>query len=541
MVDRACVKAKGINLALLLLTAFVCRGQEVFEPRWKSSYDFMERMAMRGQIDFQDVIQPVTRKYIYEKLGELHENQEELTLLEKKELAFYLKDYKFDSYTLDSMKRTGSFRAFFTSGDADRFRPVSWYAAGFGVNIQPVLGAEFRTIDTKQNFVRNSGLSIYGFVKRRFAYSFSFRETAENGNGIDSLKSFTPEPGVILSGPKSRYQYSDFRTQISYSWDWGSLSMGRDQLLWGYGSEGRLVLSQKAPAYPFIRLDVHPAPWLWFNMTHASLNSMVPDSATVRPTKIEIDQLDFFRKSMAVHSFILRPVRGLYVAFGESIIYNNRLKLGYLVPLAFFRAQSHYEGEGNNNPTLSNSQFFLQLSSRNHIPKTQLYFIFFVDEMSFSKFFDKKEMRNQTGYTGGISVTNFPLRNLYFSTEYTRTRPYAYQHFVPYQTYTNNSYNLGHWIGSNADQWVSRIRYRVRRGLTAELRMNLVRKGSVPTDSTFNQYERGTPFLWGEVKRYKLITASARYELIHDFFLEASWQQQAVSTNLMNIGIRYGF
>ena len=47
---------------------------------------------------------------------------------------------------------------------------------------------------------------------------------------------------------------------------------------WGYTENGRMVLSNKAPTYPYIRLDYQPFKWLTFNYVHAFLNSNIIDS-----------------------------------------------------------------------------------------------------------------------------------------------------------------------------------------------------------------------------------------------------------------------
>ena len=50
-------------------------------------------MAQKGLIEFHDVVRPVSREYIAEKLQQLDVENEKLTSLEKEELNFYLKDF----------------------------------------------------------------------------------------------------------------------------------------------------------------------------------------------------------------------------------------------------------------------------------------------------------------------------------------------------------------------------------------------------------------------------------------------------------------
>jgi trigger factor len=53
----------------------------------------------------------------------------------------------------------------------------------------------------------------------------------------------------------NRQNFAEVRASINYQFKKGSISLGKDQLLWGYGENGRIVLSDKAPTYPYIRLD----------------------------------------------------------------------------------------------------------------------------------------------------------------------------------------------------------------------------------------------------------------------------------------------
>jgi len=319
--------------------------QVVYEPTFKTSYDFLSRMAQRGIINLDDVVLPLSRVYVQEKLSEVYLRYRELTKLENKELDFYLKDYLFDRITLDSMHKGTEPPIIFKTALNDRFRALAYRNKDFTVNVQPIVGAELSFQDGGQNFKRSSGFWLYGYIRKNFGYSFSFAEIAESGDFVDYKKTFTPEPGFFGNASSGNTNYSDFRTNLSYNWKWGVISTGREKTEWGYGANGRLVLSNKAPAYPFVRLDVRPINWLSFNMTAMWLSSGVVDSSMIRPTTVLNDpQIDFVPKYLSNHSFTFKPSRKLSFSVGESIIYNNRLKLGYLIPLSFWRAQSHYDG-----------------------------------------------------------------------------------------------------------------------------------------------------------------------------------------------------
>ena len=54
----------------ILLTPYLF-SQVVYEPIHSSVYNFLDRMAQKGLIEFHDEIRPVSREYIAEKLMEV--------------------------------------------------------------------------------------------------------------------------------------------------------------------------------------------------------------------------------------------------------------------------------------------------------------------------------------------------------------------------------------------------------------------------------------------------------------------------------------
>jgi hypothetical protein len=317
----------------------------------------------------------------------------------------------------------------------------------------------------------------------------------------------------------------------------------------GYGEGGKLILSNKAPSFPLIRLDIKPTKWFSFNYAHIWLNSNLVDSSSIRPTSPQTgNQFAYRSKYMAIHSLTFIPLKGLSVMLGESAIYSDNIDFGYLIPVIFYRSFDHYKG-GIKNNSISNSQIFFQLSSRNHIPKTHLYASFFVDEVRLSDLTDGAHAKNQTAYTVGLSIADFPFNNISLTAEYTKVRPFAYENYVPAQTYTSEDYNLGHWIGSNADQLYLSALWRLKRGLHWKTTFSAVRKGSKGTALQQREAE-GLPFLFGNVQSKTDFSSILTYELIHDLFFKAGYQSsEYISINNKNnysyqgatFGFNYGF
>jgi len=503
-------------------------------------------MAQKGVIDFNDNIRPVSRKYISKKLEDLKNSVYGITSLEKEELAFYLKEYGFefgflgetikmkseneetDSSVVSSIQNDKL--VFFGYDSHDRWRLFSFSSDLFKVNFSPILGIEIGKNGGAKQTHTWSGISFYGYLTDRIGFSFYYRDNDETGENIDRIKDFTPETGVIVAkAGDNSIQYSEVHVNISTDWSWGEFSIGKDFLNWGYGESGLLVLSNKAPSFPFIRLDIHPTDWLRFNYIHGWLSSDVIDSTASYPTDRKGITRDIFRnKYLASHTLTLTPLKGLDFSLGESIVYSDKLEIAYLTPIMFFRLADHYLSEGNNDAG-SNSQFFLSLSSRNHLKNTHLYGTWFIDEFTLSGAFDPQQQRNQFGFTLGASVTDLPIDNLTLTAEYTRINPFVYSHYIPTQSYKSSSYLMGHWMGYNADLIYGSLNYRFIRGLQATLWAEYIRKGSAGVID--QQYEQPQPpFLFGLRNNYTYWGFDIKYEIIHELFVRGKFKSSLVSS-----------
>jgi hypothetical protein len=60
-----------------------------------------------------------------------------------------------------------------------------------------------------------------------------------------------------------------------------------------------------------------------------------------------------------------------------------------------------------------------------------LYGSFFIDEIRLGGIAgDSANTRNQTAYQIGMSVADFPFRNISLTMEYSKIRPFAYENFL---------------------------------------------------------------------------------------------------------------
>ncbi len=516
-----------IKFFLSLFLISISFAQVVYEPLHRDVYSYLSRISQKGLIEYDDIIRPLTRKYIANKLLEVERMKDKLTSVEKEELEFFKTEFGRELDALNKKEFDNNSMSYLGKDDYNRLRLFSYRDNLFSINVSPIFGATFGTREGKSYRHTWNGLYFYGNLSW-LGFSFDFRDNNEVGETIDKFKTFTPITGTHTRFPKQNsIEYSEAKTVLGLDWTWGSFSFGRDFMEWGYAKSGLLVLSQKAPSFPFFRLDINPVNWLSFNYFHAFLSSDVVDSQKTYFESLGGSRIIFRDKFLASHTLTIRPFKGLSLSFGESVVYSDKLEFSYLFPLMFFRVNDHNLSRQNNNAG-SNSQFFFNFSSRNHIPRTHFYGTIFIDEITLANLFDKQNQRNQFAFSLGTSVVDFPVDNLSLTAEYTKIYPFVYSHYIQTQTFQHASYNLGHWMGHNADQIFLSINYRILRGLQTELYFQYIRKGD--EGQVIQQYTQPQPpFLFGLRNNFSYFGGEVKYEIFHELFAKLKFQSNKIS------------
>jgi hypothetical protein len=529
---------KTLIVISLLILSIPLNAQVVFEPLYKDVYFFLERLSLKGIIELDDVVKPLSKKYISEKILEAKSKIDKLNNLEKEELVFFEKDYYLEIEGFGNKNENRKNLNYFEKGIAERFRAFSYSDKTFKLNADPIIGYRVTFPGKDRNIHSWMGIYTYGYFLDNIGMSLNFRSNNEHGTNIDHLKNFTPETGIISQGNSKNIDYSEVKSMVSIDWEWGNAVVAKDFIEYGYAKSGNLVLSNKAPSFPYVRLQIHPVDWLKFHYFHAFLSSNVIDSANLAEYKRDI----YISKYFAWHSLIITPLKGLDISLGESVIYSNKLEIIYLMPFMFYYYADDFLSNRHNQPGDANSQIFLSVSSKNHLKNTHLYGTFFIDELTLSGIsgtlfvdgqtirdaFGDRESRTQLGYTVGLSATDLPLDNLTLTTEYTRINPFVYGHHDPAQTYTNSSYLMGHWMGQNSDLFYLELNYRFLRGLQATVWGEYIRKGSSDYSEQYGKHQ--PQFLFGLKNYYKYFGLNIKYELIHDLNFEAIFRSNAISS-----------
>ncbi len=547
----------GVVRVLLLLcfiiTCSCLTAQTVWENPNANVYGYLNRMAQKGLVQFNDLIQPVTRSQVANALITLSTQETKLTATEISELKFYLQEYNniiTDTTTISILVK-------------DKFNRPRFFdiaSKDFNLKIDPIIGDKFILGNGNSINQVSNGVQLWGTAGKHWGYQLYYRDYTEKGTVRDyynskglSFKREEPTTGIIIVGLNDdrKINYSEVRANITYSFNKGMISFGKDRMLWGYGETGRIVMDQKAPSYPYIRFDYEPLKNLRFNYMHAWLNSNIIDSASSYLTRtggVSGDVRVVYKpKFLATHSISYQFKSGLVAAIGESVVYSDKMDPGFLIPINLFKIYDNNKSNYLINAG-ANGQYFFQLSSRNQFKNTHLFVTMFIDELRLATMLDPKKSRNQLGFTIGGSKTDMFIPYLTLGGEYTRVNPFVYSNLLPAQFYTQYDYSLGDWMGNNFDRFVLYGKYNPKPRLTLYAHIERIRKGGAGTIKQQYEAEPQPNFLFELQKNRYDILLKANYEYYQNLYVFSSFQfthsirydKKITDEPIFQLGFSYG-
>lgn len=491
-------------MKIILLTfalVWITYAQGVFEPTDSDIYEYLESLSVRGIISFDFEVKPQSRIYIAETLVNAEKKINLMTDIDKSLLEFYLLDYSYEIKLIQNKNFDNRQPEFIVTESNMRLRFFEYTGDDFAIFADPKLSYAIQSEAGKNLTIRKNGFSLYGYANKSWAFSLSFFDNEESGTNLDIAKDLTPERGTsVTKVQKKSFEYDVVNASVAYQWSKGSVSIGKEYLKFGNGINTNIILGDKAPSFPFIRIDYKPVNWLRFFYFHGFLVSNVPDSTTFRyspvPGRYSISDVSKF---IAFHSLSFYPKDNISVTLGESIIYSDKIQPVYFIPVIFFRVADHYLSRGNSSST-GNAQLFADASYKNYNIKTKFYASLFIDELSFESIFKGGNL-SAIGFTIGLENEDMLFNNSSIGIEYTRINPFVYMNSVQTQLFENDSYVLGGWTGSNGD--ILNIIYKQYFSRVLKLSFNTwyFRKGK--KELPVEQYTTPYPeFLYG-AKRYE--------------------------------------
>jgi hypothetical protein len=487
-------------------------------------YDFLGRMSVKYNTDYSRIMRPQARTDIYNHLLNLKEKSYPLTQTENEQLEFYLKEFSYEKIMHDSTKQEDHVNLI--SGErGSRLNAVEFVSDDFYLNLNPVF--EARESNNRINtFFWNSGIYMYGYYQNNWGFSLRLRDNHYYGKQLDKTRTISRQTGYgFQKALDSGFDFDDVDASLSYKWNKGSLTIAKEHLNIGSGRESSTILSTKAPSFPYIDFTFTPKEWLKFKYIHAVLKSGITDSSTIRNTDSRRTYQDDIPKYMVAHYLEVKPFNWMKFMIGESMVYSNEFKPAYLIPVLFFRFTDHYIMSKSD--AGDNAQMYTDISFNIPQIKAEVYNTLYIDELSIKDLVEGGNLQ-ALGYTAGIEKADLLFPNSSLNIEYTRLNPFTYRNGDPAEEYTSYGYQLGHWIGSNADIINLKYYQQVTRGLSFLIDAYYFRKGQkeLPQD----QYKLPYPeFLYGQKRKETSVSVSAEYEFINSLKAGVSYTYSYVT------------
>ena len=446
-------------------------------------YDFLEELTTDGIIASNAAIKPYTRDAIGRMLAEAQKKDSLLSKRQRDDLQFYLQDYALELDSLPTYYSYGHRHVTQWKTEvsnlslADPSLHILTKDKVFKMRLRPILGMDLMYNKKGLLMHRWYGAEIQMDIAHHLSIWGSLRDNSWSGQGVNDSRITKPEYLNNLAGvqyKEANYggDFSDSRGGISlYAW-WGSIGVQRERITWGDAQHCSNILSGHNPAVPMVTLQLTPCKWFQFDYFHAWLPSNVKDSTYyyVEKEKEGVFQKEYrpANKFMAANMFTFMPIKYVQFSFGNSIIYAERnVQAAYFIPIAFYKSLDHLltKGLGSEN---QNSQAFATLTVRptDHL---RLYGSFFLDEFKFARLKKDNAEHNPVSYLVGFNWSGWPVRGLSLRGEFMRSYIACYTHSIKVTDFTSNSYNMGHYMGDNAQSIFVQLAYRPVRGLRLTL------------------------------------------------------------------------
>lgn len=534
------MKPRLLILAILpLLFRPSIRAQEVYQHiSNKSIYSFLDEMANEGCIELSSAVKPYSRQLIATKLEQAALADCRLTKRQLEELQFYLRDFN------KELRPDKNFDK--------RFDILYYKDSLFTFSLNPIVGIQYWSNKNGSNYHRWNGAEVFSYVGKHVGVYASLRDNHEE-KILGDTNDLSPWPAGVY---KSRQDYSEMRGGITYSWKWGSLGLLKDHLEWGNYYHYPSIISGKAPSITQIKLVMKPAQWFEFNYIHGWLVSGVVDSLRSYPFSNSYGngtRRVYRKKFIAANLFTFKPFKKLYTSVGNSIVYSDtEAHPAYLIPFMLYKSIDHTLNNASSNEGGQNSQFFIDISSR-QIRHLHLYATVFFDDISITRLKENGHMDYYSLNTG-FQLSNL-LPNTFLTVEYFQSYPLVYKHDMPTTTYESNFYNLGHYLQDNSRSFYTEIAYKPIRGLEVKMYFQFAQHGPDHENLGTPRLEVVDLFLDTVEWENKTFGISLSYQVLNDIYVFGDFVHREITgdaekytaeyfrgtTNTFSVGVNYGF
>jgi hypothetical protein len=317
------------------------------------------------------------------------------------------------------------------------------------VRITPLIGYEYRYQGDNAHaadfgLVTDGGMGPISF----YLDARMFVELYDNLYHASYDREFVERQDEKASGSVAYSSYSRYRSNLSYDWSWGRLSVARDAAHWGPGLFTNLVFQQNAVPFNQLTFTSHLGP--------ISVQSLYGQLAASRDWEFDTTSQ---AKSLYAHRYEWRVTENLLLGLSEQLIlYKTGAPFAFapFVPL-FIAKASEKERLNNGNIAADVCYRFAGLG--------RIYAEFLIDDIQSPTALFNDDWSNKWAVMAGAQASRESMGIRYGAIlECSRVEPWVYTHYLPHTAQTANlDYPLGNPWGPNSQAVIAKL-YLAREG-----------------------------------------------------------------------------
>jgi hypothetical protein len=292
-----------------------------------------------------------------------------------------------------------------------------------------------------------------------------FTERYENLYHESYDREFVERQDEEASGSIAYSSYSRYRSNISYDWSWGRLTVARDAAHWGPGLFTNLAFQQDAIPFNQMTFTTHLGP--------LSVQTMYGQLAASGDWEFDTSSA---AKFLYAHRYEWRVTSNLLLGISEQLILYK-----VEAPFAFVPVVPLYIAKAAEKERLNNGNIAGDISYR--IPGIgSLYSEFLIDDIQSPTSIFGDVWSNKWAWMAGVHlIRDFGTAKSGFVMEYSRVEPWVYTHYIPNTAQTSHQdYPLGNPWGPNSQVFLAKLYFTEVNRWYVSARLDMVWKGTDP-------------------------------------------------------------
>ncbi|MBI1922645.1 hypothetical protein HYR99_00190 [Candidatus Poribacteria bacterium] len=305
--------------------------------------------------------------------------------------------------------------------------------------------------------------NVHGQVRDDFAFSTNIGYHFLYGNMFEDLfpdeASYSHFEGAVQNKvPIDAY--------LKFKLPWFELELGKDNLHWGPGYHGALLVSENPISMDMIKLQAS-----YKHITFSAFTAILEDINSEMNSK--------YISGNRIEGYLWNRF-GL--GLSEVVVYGNRFEFAYLNPVEVYLVDEPNVSRGDSRVTGTGDNLLLSFDSRLRLTDNlELYGELMIDDGNPAVEFHNWDTK--FGILGGVYVTDpLGVSDTDLHAEYAFINQYAYTHENPVNVYKHFGSVIGHFIGSDADDLWVELRHRFTDKLESKLTYELERHGEGNVD-----------------------------------------------------------